>query len=105
VPELLVANKSDAAAPDTMAEVVDAGAVPVSAATGEGVDKLLEVLGARLRALNAVVELSVPYDRGDVVAALHRDGEVLVEVHDEQATRIRARLSRRTLERFREYIA
>jgi GTP-binding protein HflX len=105
VPELLVANKADIADPDAMAEMVNTGAVPVSAATGEGVDKLLEVLAARLRALNAVVELSVPYDRGDVVAALHRDGEVLVEVHDERATRIRARLPRRSLERFREYIA
>ena len=34
----------------------------------------------------------VPYDRGDVLAALHRAGEVLVEVHDEQGTRVRARL-------------
>lgn len=105
VPELLVANKADAADPDTMAEVVEAGAVPVSAATGEGADKLLEALAARLRALDAVVELSVPYDRGDVVAALHREGEVLVEVHDEHATRVRARLPRRTLGSFQEYIA
>ena len=105
VPELLVANKCDVATADQMAELVDAGAVPVSAATGEGVDKLLEALAARLRALNTIVELSVPYDRGDVVAAVHREGEVLVEVHDDQATRIRARLPRRGLERFREFIA
>lgn len=105
VPELLVANKLDVADPEAVAELVDGGAVPVSAATGEGVDKLQEVLGARLRALNAVVELSVPYDRGDVVAALHREGEVIVEVHDDRATRIRARLPRRGLERFSEFIA
>ena len=64
----------------------------MSAVTGEGTEKLLETLADRLRALNAVVELSVPYERGDVLAALHREGEVLVEVHDEQATRVRARL-------------
>ena len=61
-------------------------------ATGEGIDKLVAAIGERLRALSPVVELLVPYDRGDVLAALHRDGEVLVEVHDDDGTRVRARL-------------
>ena len=103
VPELLVANKIDVASPDLVAELVDHGAVAVSAVTGEGIDKLREAVGERLRSLNDVVELSIPYDRGDVVAALHREGEVLVEVHDESATRVRARLPRRALPRFAPY--
>ena len=57
----------------------------------------------RLRALNAVVELSVPYERGDVLAALHREGEVLVEVHDDRATRVRARLPKGGVDRFRQF--
>jgi GTP-binding protein HflX len=103
VPELLVANKIDVAAPDLVAELVEHGAVAVSAVTGEGIDKLRETIGNRLRALNEVVELSIPYDRGDVVAALHREGEVLVEVHDDSATRVRARLPRRALPRYAAY--
>jgi GTP-binding protein HflX len=51
------------------------------------------------------VELSIPYGRGDVIAAVHREGEVLVEVHDEQATRVRARLPKHGVSRFREFIA
>ena len=46
--------------------------------TGEGIDELLRTIGDRLRALADVVELVVPYDRGDVLAAVHREGEVLV---------------------------
>ena len=103
VPELLVANKLDAADPDALVMLKGLGAVPVSAATGEGVDDLLEVLADRLRALSAVVELSVPYDRGDVLAALHREGEVLVEVHDERVTRVRARLPKGGVDRFRGF--
>ena len=103
VPELLVANKLDVADPEGLVALKGLGAVPVSAATGEGVDGFLETLADRLRALNAVVELSVPYERGDVLAALHREGEVLVEVHDEQATRVRARLPKGGLDRFREF--
>ena len=105
IPELLVANKLDVADPDSLVALKARGAVPVSAVTGEGVGGLLDALADRLRALNAVVELSVPYERGDVLAALHREGEVLVEVHDERATRVRARLPKGGVDRFREFLA
>jgi GTPase len=106
IPELMVVNKIDVADPDTVGDLVDSNvAVPVSAVSGEGTDKLLETLAARLRALNAVVELTVPYDRGDLIAALHREGEVLVEVHDESGSRLRVRLPRQSLDRFAEYMA
>jgi GTP-binding protein HflX len=90
VPELLVYNKRD------LAPWVDVpqGAVGMSALIGEGVDKLLLTIADRLRAMEQVVELLVPYERGDVLAALHREGEVLVESHEETATRVRARLDR-----------
>ena len=39
-----------------------------------------------------VVELLVPYDRGDVLAAVHREGEVLVEAAEDDGMRLRARL-------------
>jgi GTPase len=106
IPELMVVNKVDVADPEQVADLVDDhAAVAISAVTGEGTDKLLETLTARLRALNAVVELMVPYDRGDVIAALHREGEVLVEVHDDSGSRIRARLPRQGVERFAQYLA
>ncbi len=106
IPELLVVNKVDEADPDTVKGLLAAhrGSVPVSAATGEGVDELLAAVGSGLRALDRVVELAVPYGRGDVVAGLHREGEVLVEVHEAAATRIRARLSDATRERYREFV-
>jgi GTP-binding protein HflX len=90
VPELLVYNKRDLAP----SFIVPQGAVGMSALTGEGVDKLLLTIADRLRAMEQVVELLVPYERGDVLAALHREGEVLVESHEESATRVRARLDR-----------
>jgi len=90
VPELLVYNKRDLAP----GFVVPQGAVGISALTGEGVDKLLLTIADRLRAMEQVVELLVPYERGDVLAALHREGEVLVESHEATATRVRARLDR-----------
>ncbi len=116
VPELLAFNKLDRLPSDEERaaddERVDAktllathpGSIGLSALTGEGVTDLLEVVAGRLRALEQVVELLVPYDRGDVVAALHREGEVLVEAHEDQATRIRARLDAPTASRHQEWI-
>jgi GTPase len=106
VPELLVLNKLDAAASEGVRRLEGAhpDAVAVSARAGARIDEMLEALRGRLRALARVVELAVPYDRGDVIAALHRDGEVLVEVHENGATRVRARLPETGLRRFAEFV-
>ena len=104
VPELLAFNKTDIA--PEVKRLVDRypGSVTLSAVTGEGVDGLLTALADRLRALAEVVELVVPYDRGDIVAAVHREGEVLVEAHEAEATRLRARFNRAGANRFREFM-
>jgi GTP-binding protein HflX len=60
-------------------------------------------LSDRLRSLAQVVELLVPYERGDVVAAVHRSGDVIVESHENGATRLRARLDQAEAARFRDW--
>jgi GTP-binding protein HflX len=87
IPELLVINKADLA-PDVAKElsVELEGSVVVSAASGAGIDDLLRTLGDRLRAADRVVELRIPHARGDVVAAAHREGEVVDSRSDEEAT-------------------
>src|SRR5207247_5183473 len=104
-PELLVVNKIDLADPGVVDDRVSAhpDAIAVSATTGEGVEKLDEVLATRLRALDPVVELAVPYERGDVIAALHREADVLVEEHGDRETRVRARIPDTGVSRFREF--
>jgi GTP-binding protein HflX len=105
-PELLVVNKLDIADAGVVDDLLAAhtGAVAVSATTGEGVEKLEETIAARLRMLDPVIELAVPYERGDVIAALHREGDVLVEVHGDHETRVRARIPESEVNRFREFV-
>ena len=104
LPELVAFNKADIAPPETKALLERyPGSVLFSAVTGDGVDTLLQTLADRLRALDTVVELVIPYARGDVVAAVHREGEVLAESHEEEGTRIRARLDDAGASRFREF--
>ncbi len=110
VPELVVLNKADRLQPGDEGRLGRLrlrypGSVLMSAATGQGVDGLLAALSDRLRAMFEVVELLVPYERGDVVAAVHRHGEVLSEEHEARATRIRARLHSTDVARFAEFRA
>jgi len=104
IPELLAFNKADATDEAKRLTADHAGSVSVSAATGEGVDHLVAVMGDRLRVTDRVVELVVPFARGDVVAAVHREGDVLVERHEEGATRLRARLDGAGAARFAEFL-
>ena len=68
------------------------GSVAVSAHTGAGIESFLRALADRLRAMATVTELLVPYDRGDVLAAVRREGEVVSESYEEAGIRVRARL-------------
>ena len=79
VPEVLVVNKADAMSDEDILTLRRAlpGAVWVSARTGAGMDALRELIAARLPHPDVDVDVLVPYDRGDLVARVHRDGEVL----------------------------
>ncbi len=109
VTELLAFNKSDRQDPAQGAAQAQRlmarhpGSVLVSAHTGAGCGDLLAAIGDRLRTLTRVVELVVPYDRGGVVAALHRYGEVLSEDHEDAATRLQVRLDASDVDRFAEF--
>jgi GTPase len=105
VPELVVFNKADAA-PSAAATLAAGhpGSVAVSARTGDGVEMFLRTLGDRLRALSAVHELLLPYDRGDLLAAVHREGEVVATISEDCGVRVRARLSDASLGRLAEFV-
>jgi GTP-binding protein HflX len=105
VPELLVFNKADMA-PEAAEQMVllHQGSVAISAVSGQGIEKLLQTIGDRMRSITAVVELLVPYDRGDIVAAVHREGEVVSTANEDDGMRIRARLADASAGRLSEFV-
>jgi GTPase len=105
VPELLVFNKADLAPLEAKRLVGEhPGSVAVSAASGDGIDDLLRVLADRLRSISTIIELAVPYERGDVLAAIHREGEVVSTTDEPGRMRVRARLSDASAGRLAEFV-
>lgn len=104
LPSILVFTKSDTTDPATVADLLRSNpeSLMLSAKSGDGVAEFTEHLEECLRVLEEVLEIRVPYDRGDLLAALYREGEVLVEVHDEEGTRVRVRLPVSIANRYRE---
>ena len=105
VPELLVFNKTDVTTEGKRLVDAHPGSVAISAlhrrrrrraARDDRRPPAGAVDGGRARG---------PYDRGDVLAAVHREGEVLVEQHEDGGTRVRARLDDAPRNRFPEFVA
>ena len=105
VPELIVFNKTDVADPHDVRRLLDdhEGAVAASAFSGDGVDDLLHSIGDRLRALTTVIELVVPYERGEIMAEVHRSGQVILEQAVDDGMRYRVRLDPRSAGRLRDF--
>ncbi len=105
VEELIAFNKCDAADGGTVRRLLERyeGSRAISASRGDGVEELLLAVGDRLRHLTEVTELRIPYSRGDALAAVHREGEVLSEAHDDDGTVVRARLDAVSRSLFAEF--
>ena len=103
-PRLIALNKVDQAEPgdvSALQRLLDG--VPVSAHTGHGVDELLQRIGTTLPAQRRLVEALVPYERGDLVAAAHNEGEVHKEEHRPEGTFLVAELGPQTAARLADY--
>lgn len=93
-PELLVVNKIDAAGDVALAKLRSAlpDAVFVSARTGEGLDRLQSRMAAMIAPNDVVIDVTIPYSRGDLVNRVHADGRVDALEHTASGTRMKARV-------------
>ncbi|HEY5098217.1 MAG TPA: GTPase HflX, partial [Acidimicrobiales bacterium] len=116
LPELLVVNKVDAILAGGQRDggtgeearrlmAAHEGSIMVSARTGRGIPELLQAMGDRLRVGDRVVELLIPWARGDVLAAVHREGEIVGEEAGEESTRIQVVLDDVGKSRFAAFLA
>jgi GTP-binding protein HflX len=106
IPQLLVVNTIDALDEREVTRLANLwpDAVLISARAGEGLAELQAAIGDALSKDLITLTLNVPYDRGDVVAAAHRIGEVVEEKHDSAGTILDVRVPERSRARFEEFV-
>ncbi|MDA4893155.1 MULTISPECIES: GTPase HflX [Microbacterium] len=97
LPEIVVFNKADLLDDDE--RLVLRGLVPgahfVSSRTGEGIEELRATIDETLPKPAVEIRAVVPYDRGDLVAAVHETGLLVSAEHEEAGTAIHAHVSER----------
>jgi GTP-binding protein HflX len=100
---MIVLNKIDLL-PDAQAASAALGNMPdaiaISALTGYGLDTLKEQIEEVLEAEMAVVDLLIPFERGDLVSLFHEHGLIEREEHSASGTRIVGRLPAERLPEF-----
>ena len=104
VPQLLVFNKADV--PGTRAQELSKlyeGSVWVSALSGENLEEVISSIAERLRTNDRVVTLHLPLDRGDLIAAAHREGEVLATTTTDEYLEVRVVLDKVGVARFGDW--
>jgi GTP-binding protein HflX len=81
--------------------------VPISAQTGAGLDLLMHrIQDAVIESYDLeVLDVTIPYDRAELVNLFHRAGKVEHEDFGEQGTQLRGELPRRLRSRFEPFIA
>ncbi len=106
IPQVLAINKIDALDEVEVNRLSNLWpeAVMISAQQGTGLDELKAAIGEAVSADLVTLSLSVPYDRGDIVAAAHRLGEVIEEKHDEQGTILDVRVPGRLSAEFSQFV-
>jgi GTP-binding protein HflX len=100
-PILQVYNKCDAAV-DT--EFVPKDAVCISAATGEGVDELLEKIQELVKEGKRILRMLFPYDKQSEAASVHRYARVITTEYLDNGVLITAECDAKASGKFKCYI-
>ena len=92
ITEIIAINKSDIAAPEVMMEILrnEQNSFAFSARTGFGIDTLLKAIETSLPRPRIEVRTTIPFNRGDLVSAIHERGEIMSEEYSEHGTTIHA---------------
>jgi len=104
-PQVLVHNKVDllpAGEIEVLAQRAP-GAVFVSAAGGDGLDRLVERIAREASRGSTTLTLMVPYTRGDIVRMAHARAQVVAEEHTEEGTLLTVRAPSELVETLRAF--
>ena len=91
IPEIIAINKVDIAAPEIVMELLrkEKNSYAFSTKSGFGIEGLIHAIEKSLPHPSVEIDSVIPYNRGDLVHAIHETGEILFEEHLAEGTHIR----------------
>jgi GTP-binding protein HflX len=91
IPEIIAINKVDIAAPEVVMELLrkEKNSYAFSVKSGFGIEGLIHAIEKSLPHPSVEIDSVIPYERGDLVHAIHESGEILLEEHLAEGTHIR----------------
>jgi GTPase len=92
--EIIAINKSDIAPQETMMQLLreEPNSYAISSRTGFGIPSLLAAIEAALPRPNVEIHAVIPFNRGDLISAIHERGEIISEEYLPEGTSIIARV-------------
>ena len=90
--EIIAINKADIAQPEVVMELLrkESNSYAISARTGYGVDTLVKAIEAALPKPKVEINVVIPFNRGDLVSAVHERGEIISEEYLPEGTKLHA---------------
>ena len=90
--EIIAINKADIASPEVLMEILrkESNAYAISARTGYGVDNLIKAVEQALPKPKVEIRAIIPFSRGDLVSAVHEQGEIISEEYIPEGTKLHA---------------
>ncbi|NLK94913.1 MAG: GTPase HflX [Clostridiales bacterium] len=105
---ILVLNKIDKATNEQLEKIRESvhheKIIEISATEGLNLDKLLELIEENLPYNMNKYQVLVPYDRGDIVALLHRNGRIIEEEYKDNGTFIEVEASDEIFNKSKEFL-
>jgi GTP-binding protein HflX len=94
ITEIIAINKVDIADSHIVMEILrkEPHSYALSVRTGFGMEGLIHAIENSLPRLGVEIDVVVPYDRGDLISAIHERGEILSEGYLAEGTAIHARV-------------
>jgi GTP-binding protein HflX len=92
IPEIIAINKADIAPPEMLMQLLreEANSFAFSARTGFGIETLVAAIESSLPRPRVEVKAVIPFNRGDLVSAIHERGEIFSEDYLPEGTSIHA---------------
>ena len=90
--EIIALNKADVASPEVLMEILrkESNAYAISARTGYGIENLIRAVEAALPKPKVEIKAIIPFSRGDLVSAVHEQGEIISEEYLPEGTKLHA---------------